>query len=253
MPAVQQTARGTENAAAIRSFATPCSFGGGEGADCIGISAAARGLVFAFAPSCYGRPGISMDVCRSLGTGSSVVVSGRPGRQHHLHTVGISGSSPLAPTRSQDAESPRLLASGFPTFGRLGRHSSYNVSSDSGPHGSKRRMARENAPGAVTVRRGTTKCHPESASPVRAKRDKGSSPERARGTLCVRRSFAALRRLTMTPGVIREYSGDRFTHSERHRLDMKNWPAVPLLARRRDPRVQSASVQNPRRWRTAVR
>jgi len=79
--------------------------------------------------------------------------------------------------------------------------------------------------------------------------EKGAGPPGTMSVIAVDAEEPAGKPLAL----IRECSGDRFTFSERHRLDMKNWPGVPLLARRRDPRVQSASVQNPRRWRTAVR
>lgn len=45
-----------------------------------------------------GRPGISGDVRKLLGTRSSQVVLICRRRWDYLHTVGVSGSSPLAPT-----------------------------------------------------------------------------------------------------------------------------------------------------------
>ena len=52
-----------------------------------------------FARSSYGRPRISEDVRKLLGTRSSSVVLSCRRWRHHLHTVGVNGSSPLAPTR----------------------------------------------------------------------------------------------------------------------------------------------------------
>jgi len=63
-----------------------------------------------FARSSYGRPRISEDVRKLLGTRSSSVVLSCRRWRHHLHTVGVSGSSPLAPTNPQTLHAATLDA-----------------------------------------------------------------------------------------------------------------------------------------------
>src|SRR5207253_2598135 len=46
----------------------------------------------------YGRPAISMDVRTRLKTRATQDLRGCPRPWHHLHTVGVAGSSPAAPT-----------------------------------------------------------------------------------------------------------------------------------------------------------
>ncbi len=70
----------------------------------VSVCRSVRGV---FARSCYGRPGISRDIPIQPETRAAVVIRGCPGTRHHLHTVGVTGSSPVAPTNLQKPDAAR--------------------------------------------------------------------------------------------------------------------------------------------------